>query len=136
MRIRKLIRNGRKSPSRTGNKTNFPRKGEIWLVSLESVVGAEIGKMRPALVISNDQNNQFAATVTVIPITSKTAKIYPFEVFLSKEETKLPKDSKAKCNQIRTVDKERLIKLLNRLSLSKLREVEQALLIHLDIESL
>ncbi|GAI32142.1 unnamed protein product, partial [marine sediment metagenome] len=65
---------------------DFPKKGEIWLVSLEPVVGHEIGKTRPALVISNDRNNQFADTVTMLPITSKTEKIYPFEVLLLKEE--------------------------------------------------
>ncbi|MBM4055906.1 MAG: type II toxin-antitoxin system PemK/MazF family toxin [Planctomycetes bacterium] len=38
---------------------DFPKRGEIWLVSLEPVIGREIGKTRPAVVISNDQNNQF-----------------------------------------------------------------------------
>jgi mRNA interferase MazF len=112
----------------------FPRRGEIWLVSLEPTIGSEIGKTRPALVISNDRNNQFADTVTVIPITSKTERIYPFETFLSHQETRLPRDSKAKSNQIRTIDKRRLIKLLAKLSSEKLTEVEQAILIHLGIE--
>ena len=112
---------------------NFPKRGEIWLVSLEPVVGREIGKTRPAIVISNDRNNQFADTVTVIPITSKTEKTYPFETFLPAQETGLPEDSKAKCNQIRTVDKRRLIKLIGEISSQKLKEVEQAVLIHLGI---
>jgi len=111
----------------------FPRRGEIWLVSLEPTTGSEIGKIRSALVISNDRNNQFADTVTVIPITSKTKRIYPFETFLSHQETHLPRDSKAKSNQIRTIDKKRLIKLLVKLSSEKIAEVEQAILIHLGI---
>ena len=73
---------------------DFPKRGQIWFVSLDPVVGHEIGKKRPALVVSNDRNNQFAETVTVLPITSKTEKVYPFEVFLSKEEAHLPEDSK------------------------------------------
>ena len=113
---------------------DFPKRGEIWLVSLDPVVGYEIGKTRPALVISNNYNNQFADTVTVIPITSKTEKIYPFETFLSAQEANLPQDSKAKCNQIRTIDRRRLIKLLSKLSPEKLSKIEQALLIHLGIE--
>jgi len=112
---------------------DFPKRGEIWLISLEPVVGHEIGRTRPALVVSNNRNNQFADTITVLPITSKTEKIYPFETFLSKGETKLPKDSKVKCNQIRTVDKKRLVKFLSRISEERLWKVEQALLIHLDI---
>ena len=84
---------------------DFPKRGEIWLVSLEPIVGSEIGKTRPAVVISNNKNNQFSDTITVIPLTSKTAKVYPFEALLPKEDTGLIKDSKAKSNQIRTVDK-------------------------------
>lgn len=112
---------------------NFPKRGQIWFVSLDPVVGHEMGKKRPALVVSNDRNNQFAETVTILPITSKTEKVYPFEVFLSKEETRLPKDSKVKCNQVRTVDKKRLVNFLGTLSSERLKDIEQALLIHLGI---
>ena len=112
---------------------DFPKRGDIWLVSLEPVVGHEIGKTSPSLVISNNRNNQFADTVTVLPITSKTEKIYPFETYISKEETKLTKDSKVKSNQIRTLDKKRLVKFLSRISEKKLGEVEQATLVHLGI---
>jgi len=111
---------------------DFPVRGEIWLVSLEPVVGHEIGKTRPALVISNDRNNQFAETITVLPITSNVKKIYPFETFMPKRETNLPVDSKIKSNQIRTVDKKRLIKLIGNVSEEKLKEVKQALFIHLN----
>ncbi len=112
---------------------NFPKRGQIWFVSLDPVVGHEMGKKRPALVVSNDRNNQFAETVTILPITSKTEKVYPFEVFLSKEETHLPKDSKVKCNQVRTVDKKRLVNFMGTLSSERLKDIEQALLIHLGI---
>ena len=111
---------------------DFPGRGEIWLVSLEPIVGHEIGKTRSALVISNDRNNQFAETITVLPITSNVKKIYPFETFLPKRETNLPVDSKIKSNQIRTVDKKRLIKLIGNVSEEKLKEVKQALSIHLN----
>jgi len=39
--------------------TEYPKRGEIWLVSLEPVTGHEIGKVRPALIISNNRNNEF-----------------------------------------------------------------------------
>lgn len=112
---------------------DFPKRGEIWLVTLEPVVGHEIGKTRPALVISNDRNNQFADTITVLPITSKTEKIFLFETFLSKEETGLSLDSKVKSNQVRTIDKKRLIKLLSHVSAEKIKQIEEALLIHLGV---
>ena len=87
------------------------RRGEIYVAVLDPVVGREISKTRPVIVVSNDKNNQFSGTVTVLPITSKNLKrIYPFEVFLSKGTGNLPKNSKAKADQIRTLDKARLVK--------------------------
>ena len=115
-------------------RIDFPKRGEIYLVSLEPIVGSETGKTRPALIISNNHNNQFADTVTLIPLTSRVGKVYPFEVYLSKKESGLPKDSKIKCNQIRTVDKRRLIRFLSSLSVERLREVEKALFIHLGVD--
>ncbi len=111
----------------------FPKRGEIYLVSLDPTIGSEINKTRPALVISNNVNNQLSKTVTVIPITSQVKKVYPFEVFISSQDSGLPKDSKAKCDQIRTIDKMRLVKLLGRLKSEKMKEIAKALAIHLDL---
>lgn len=111
----------------------IPIRGEIFLVCLDPTIGSEINKTRPALIISNDINNQVAQTVTVIPITSITGKIYPFETLLSSQESGLSKDSKAKCNQIRTIDKKRLVKSIGKVSTDKLKEIENSLLIHLGI---
>jgi len=113
---------------------NFPKRGEVYVVVLDPTIGSEIGKSRPALVISNDINNENSDTVTVIPITSKITKAYPFEVLINKEEAGLSEESKIKCNQIRTVDKKRLIKKIGTLTDRKMKEVERAILIHLGIE--
>ena len=78
-------------------------KGEVYWAELSPTIGSEISKKRPVLIVSNNTNNQFADTVTIVPITSSTAKIYPFEVFLPQGEGNLFNDSKAKCNQIRTM---------------------------------
>lgn len=109
-------------------------KGEIYLADLNPTVGSEIAKTRPVLIVSNDVNNRYAATVTIVPITSTTEKIYPFEVFLPKGEGNLLNDSKAKANQIRTIDELRLKKRLGKINENKLKEIEQAILIHLEIE--
>ena len=110
------------------------KKGEIYLAELSPTIGSEISKKRPVLIVSNDINNQYADTVSIVPITSTTSKIYPFEVFLPKDEANLLNDSKAKCNQIRTIDKLRIQKKFGKINDGKLREVEKAILIHLDIE--
>ena len=114
--------------------TNYPGKGQIWLVSLDPVTGSEIGKTRPALVISNDNNNRYSSTITVIPLTGSTQKVYPFEVFIGKKYSGLALDSKIKCNQVRTVDKARLIRSTGHIPEDKMNEVEKALLLHLGID--
>ncbi len=109
----------------------FPQRGEIFLVCLDPTMGSEINKTRPALIISNDINNKFASTVTVIPITSNVKKVFPFEVLFTAPQSDLPKKSKAKCNQIRTIDKRRLIKPMGAISGKTMQEVEEALRLHL-----
>jgi mRNA interferase MazF len=112
---------------------NYPKRGEVWQVSLEPVVGHGIGNARPALIISNDKNNEYSSTVTIIPITGSIEKIYPFEVFISRLESGLPLDSKLKCNQIRTVDKLRLSKVIGEIPDEIINKVEKAVLIHFGI---
>lgn len=111
------------------------KKGDIYLVDLNPVVGSEIGKTRPAIVISNDINNKYAETITIIPVTSSLSKIYPFEVFLeANKNLGLDKDSKAKINQIRTIDKNRLIQKIGFLTKNLIKDVEKAILVHFDIK--
>ncbi|MBI4667875.1 MAG: type II toxin-antitoxin system PemK/MazF family toxin [Elusimicrobia bacterium] len=110
------------------------KRGEIYWVNLDPTIGAEIKKTRPALVVSNDQNNEAADTVTVLPITSKTDRIYPFEAVLPKSSSGLKEDCKIKANQIRTVDKRRLGQLMGSISAETMAKVEQAILLHLGIE--
>ena len=110
----------------------IPKRGEIWLVSLDPSLGAEIKKTRPAVVISNDINNEHAATITVLPVTDQGEKVYPFEVSLFlKDAPSLKKISKIKCQQIRTIDKLRLIKYIGRVSSEGVALTEEALKIHL-----
>ncbi len=71
--------------------------------------------------------------ITIVPITSQTEKIYPYEVFISKEESGLNKSSKIKCNQIRTINKIRLTKRGGAISKDKFNQIERAICIHLDI---
>ena len=52
------------------------RRGEIYYADLSPTVGSEINKRRPVLIVSNDANNRAASTVTVLPITSNTSRVY------------------------------------------------------------
>lgn len=79
-------------------------RGEIRLVDLEPVIGAEANKRRPAVIVSSDGANATAArlgrgVVTVVPVTSNVARVYPFQVLLRAVTTGLQMDSKAKRNK-------------------------------------
>ncbi len=114
---------------------DFPRYGDIYEVDLDPVIGSETGKRRPALIVSNDVNNQHSETVTVLPITGQpTRKQYPFEVLLPKGVGGLTVDSRAKANQVRTVDKHRLAGVRGSLPSQYLPQVEKALKIHLNLK--
>ena len=89
------------------------RRGEIRLVDLEPVRGSEADNLRPAVIVSNDGANTAAArlgrgVVTVVPVTSATTRVYPFQVLLRSSDTGLRNDSKAQAEQVRAVAVERL----------------------------
>ena len=110
------------------------RRGEIYLTALDPVFRKEVSKTRPAVIISNNKNNLFSGTVTILPISSQNLdKTYPFEVFLPKGSGNLPKNSKVKADQIRTVDKMRIIKLIGELKENQIEDIEKAIKIHLDL---
>lgn len=110
----------------------FPvRRSDVWLASLDPTVGAEINKTRPVVVISNDAANQFSLTVTVVPVTNRGNRVRPYEVALPSGEAGLIKDSKAKCQQIRTIDRQRLLKYFGTLPDHIMDDIERAVSLHL-----
>jgi mRNA interferase MazF len=110
------------------------KRGEIFYADLNPTVGSEINKRRPVLIVSNDANNRAASTVTVLPITSNITKVFPFEVALSREDSGLPKESKAQAQQIRTIAKERIAgQPAGRLGPEKMRAVNAAIRLHLSL---
>lgn len=110
------------------------KRGAVYLAALDPVIGNEIAKTRPVVVISNDKNNEFSGTVTVLPMASKSLrKTYPFEVYLNKGKANLPKNSKVKADQIRTLDKARLVKPIGELGKPDVQAIEKALRIHLEL---
>lgn len=110
------------------------KRGDIYFANLNPTVGSEIRKKRPVLVISSDDSNYYAATVTGIPLTSNTKKVYPFEVLLDMSETGLSKPSKAQCHQIRSLSKLRFEKnRAGHISDLVMQRIMRALCLHLDI---
>ena len=112
------------------------RRGEIRLVDLDPMRGAEADKRRPAVIVSNDGANAAAArlgrgVVTVVPVTSATARVYPFQVLLRASDTGLQNDSKAQAEQVRAVAVERLGARVGALPPALMADLDEALRLHL-----
>jgi len=108
-------------------------RGDIFIVDLNPTIGSEINKKRPVIAISNNINNAYSDTITVIPITSNVAKVYPFEVLIeASSKNGLVKKSKAQCHQIRTISKLRFIgKALGAINKNEIKEIDSAIKLHL-----
>lgn len=113
-------------------------RGEVWQVDFNPSRGGEANKIRPAVVVSNDRANATASRlgrgiVTVVPVTSNVATVYPFQVLLTAGGTGLTVDSKAQAEQIRSVAAERFRRRLGRISPPELSQLDDALRLHLDL---
>lgn len=113
-------------------------RGEIRLTDLAPARAGEANKRRPAVVVSNDHANAAAArlgraVVTVVPLTSNIANVYPFQTLLPAEETGTRVDSKAQAEQIRSVSIERLGPVIGRVPTHLMAELDQALRLHLHL---
>lgn len=110
------------------------KRGDLVLVDLEPIVGSEQGKVRPAVVIQNDIGNEYSPTTIIAPITSKVfSKEFSTNVELFKEDSRLEKDSTILLNQIRTIDKLRIIKKMGSLSNGVMNRVDLAIKISLGL---
>jgi mRNA interferase MazF len=112
------------------------RRGEIRLVDLEPVIGSEASKRRPAVIVSNDGANAAAArlgrgVVTVVPVTSTIARVYPFQVLLRSADTGLRRDSKAQAEQVRAVAVQRLGARVGAVPPAVMADLDEALRLHL-----
>jgi mRNA interferase MazF len=107
------------------------QRGDIFLVDLDPVVGSELSKTRPAVVLQNEFANRTSPTVTVVPLSSRVDRVFPFQVLIPAGEGGLEKDSKALCEQIRTLSRKRLRQRLGSLSPERLQEIRSALDRHL-----
>lgn len=112
------------------------RRGEIHMVNLDPVVGSEASKQRPAVIVSNDGANSTAerlgrGVITVVPVTTNTDRIYPFQVALPATATGLTRHSKAQAEQVRSIAVERVGHRLGEVSAVLMADIDEALRLHL-----
>lgn len=113
-------------------------RGEVRLVDLEPTRGSEASKRRPAIIVSNDRANAAATrlgrgVITIVPVTSNTARVFPFQALLPAAETGLRVDSKAQTEQVRSVAVERVGPVLARVPAPIMATLDDALRLHLQL---
>ena len=111
------------------------KRGEIFLANLESTRESEQGGIRPVLIIQNDTSNKHSPVTIIAAITSKVfEKEYPTNIFISKDDSRLDKDSTIMLNQIRTIDNSRLIKKTGLVDNFTMNKVDRAIKVSLALD--
>src|ERR1700694_2989324 len=112
-----------------------PNRGEVFLVNFDPTVGSEIQKTRPALIIQNDVGNRYSPITIVAAITSRvSAGPYPVEVVVeAAARNGVSVRSAIRLDQIRTVDRHRLVRRLGVLDSTGLAKVDEAIKISLGL---
>jgi mRNA interferase MazF len=106
------------------------KRGQIYLADLNPVMGSEQGGIRPVVVIQNNVGNRFSPTIIVAAITGRMKKNIPTH---AKIKTGLLKDSIALMEQIRTIDKCRLIEYMGEVSKAEMNGIVEALRKSIDV---
>ena len=108
------------------------KRGELYYADLSPVVGSEQGGIRPILIVQNDTGNKYSPTIIAAAVTSQLSKAkLPTHIEISAHEFGLQKDSVILLEQIRTLDKRRLMEKIGTLSETAMKKVNTALLISL-----
>ncbi len=111
----------------------------MWLADLAPARRSEADKQRPVVVVSNDRANAVAArlgrgVVTVVPVTSDVERVLPFQVLVPAHRAGLRVDSKAQAEQVRSLAVERLVRVVGRLLVDLVAQVDDALRLHLHLD--
>ena len=107
----------------------------VW-VALDPVRGAEIPKTHPCTVVSRDFANEVSPTLTVVPLSSLRGRAAErlVQPILRARESRLPKDSRALCDQVRTIDKARVRGVAGVLGAEILQQIDRGLILHLHLD--
>lgn len=107
----------------------------VW-VRLDPTQGAEVPKTRPCVVVSRTEGNDISWTVSVVPLSSVQGRPQDrlIQPVVSRKESRLPRVSRALCDQVRTIDKGRIQRTVDVLPDSALAKIDRGLILHLQLE--
>ena len=111
-------------------------RGAVIWVALDPARGAEIPKTRPCVIVSREIANELSQTITVVPLSSIKGRAPErwVQPILRARESRLPKDSRALCDQVRTIDKGRVQRTAGVMSGEIMRRIDRGLIFHLKLE--
>jgi mRNA interferase MazF len=123
---------------RRGEITQRASRGDVYFVAFDPARGSEIQKTRPAVVVQNDIANHASPITIIAAITShgEGRRIYPTDVPVRAGEGGLTSPSVVLLNQLRSVDRSRLIRRLGSLKPDTMKRINQALAISLGLVEL
>ena len=111
------------------------RRGEIYLINLSNNIGSEQGGIRPAVIVQNELGNIHSPTTLICPLTSKHKNMAVTHVDLTPSDADILKDSIVLCEQVRVIDKTRIVKKLGEIvNVKKIEDINQKILISFGIE--
>lgn len=105
-------------------------RGEIYLVDLSNQVGCEQHGVRPAVIVQNNIGNEHSPTTIICPLTSKQKSMSATHVELSIDDAGIIKDSTVLCEQVRVIDKSRIVKKVGEvINVKKIEDINEKILI-------
>lgn len=109
------------------------KRGEIYYADLSPVIGCEQGGIRPVLIIQNNVGNHYSPTVIAAAITSRRKKRMPTHVLLTNQKPGLYTNSRIMLEQVRTIDRTRLIRYVGSLDDDIMQRIDRAIMISLGL---
>lgn len=110
-------------------------RGDVYYADLSPVIGSEQGGIRPVIIVQNNVGNFYSPTVIVTILTSRHKKKLPTHINISSGEANIPSDSIVLLEQLRTIDKFRLKNYLGTISDEKMKQIDNAMLISLGLNT-
>ena len=109
------------------------KRGDIFYADLDPIIGSEQGGIRPVFVVQNNVGNKYSPTVVVLPISSAKRNNMPTHIRICGSKM-LPKDSIVLAEQIRTIDRDRLLRYVGSLGLEVMEKVDRAVKISIGVK--
>jgi mRNA interferase MazF len=105
------------------------KRGEIWWINFDPSIGQEVSKKRPAVIVSNDLSNRYLKRYQVVPLSSKTDKLYPSETLINLGDSA----SKVMADQLTTVSELRFLERIGQVNKTEMEQIERIIRLQLDL---